>query len=42
MYNQGEVKLLESPESKYKELTLRLKDSEKERFELKREQTKMI
>lgn len=37
MYNEEEVKLLESPESKLKELQIRLKETEKEKIELKRD-----
>ena len=33
MYNQDEAKLLESPDSKIKELQLRLKEAEKDRQE---------
>ena len=37
MYNQEEVKLLEAPETKLWEMQIRLKDSEKEKHDLKRE-----
>lgn len=42
MYNNDEVKLLENPETKLKELYIRLKESEKEKQDLKREQTKLV
>ena len=42
MYNNDEIKLLESPESKLKELQLRLKEAEREKVEFKREYTKIL
>lgn len=41
MFNSDEAKLLESPDSKLKELQIRLKESEKEKLDIKREHNKV-
>ncbi len=42
MYNLDEARLLESPDTKFKELQLRVKEAEREKIEYKREQTKIL
>jgi hypothetical protein len=42
MYNNEEVKLIESPETKFKELQIRLKELEREKLELKRDNAKLV
>ncbi len=37
MYNTDEIRLLESPETKLKELQMRLKEAEKDKQDMKRE-----
>lgn len=41
MFNDEEVKLLESPETKLRELQLRVKEAEKEKIDIKRDYTKL-
>eukprot|EP00347_Sterkiella_histriomuscorum_P023155 403335739 len=42
MYNHEEVRLLEAPETKLRELQLKLKESDKDRQDLKRDQIKLV
>ena len=41
MYNHEEIKLFDSPDSKLRELQLRLKEAEHYKMEAKREQTRL-